>query len=301
MNLNQLKIFYYAAKKGSLIAAAEELFITQPAVTKAIQRLQEHYDLKFFNRFGKKLILTDAGEALYEIAEKIFELETQAEESVLDFQQSKRGHIRIDSSESFGAYYLPSVFIPFSKSNPQIRVSMNVLPTELVVENTITLNNDLGFISYSIDHEKLVVKEILEDKLVIIVPPDHHLSRKKLIEPRDLEGVAMIMHEKGSAPRKAIDEFIAKNGINVNVPLELSSNRSLKMTVEEGVGVALVSRNVASEEIERGRLKAIPLADPSMKRRFYMVHHKDKYFSDALQNLIKTVNEWAAGYAKGLL
>ena len=86
MNLNQLKIFYMTAKKGNLSVAAQELFISQPAVTKGIQRLQEFYDIKFIDHIGKKLTLTDAGEVLYEIAEKIFELESRAEESIRDFQ-----------------------------------------------------------------------------------------------------------------------------------------------------------------------------------------------------------------------
>ena len=155
MNLNQLKIFYMAAKRGSLSAAAKDLYITQPAVTKAIQRLQEYYEVKFVNRFGKKMALTDAGQVLYGIAEKIFELESLAEDSIRDFQQQKRGHIRIDSSESFGAYYLPSIISPFSKSNPQVQVSVNILPTELVAQNTVDLKNDLGFISYPVENEKL--------------------------------------------------------------------------------------------------------------------------------------------------
>jgi DNA-binding transcriptional LysR family regulator len=113
MNLNQLKIFYFAVKAGNLSTAAEQLFITQPAVTKGIQRLQECHDLKLIDYVGKKLVLTDAGEVLYGIAEKIFEMETHAEESIRDFQQRKRGRIRILSSESFGDYYLPEVIIPF--------------------------------------------------------------------------------------------------------------------------------------------------------------------------------------------
>src|SRR4030042_2609769 len=95
MNLNQLKVFYLAAKHGSMSAAAEVLCITQPAVTKGIQRLQEYYDIRLFNRFGKKMALTDAGEALYEIAESIFEREHQAEETLRHFQQRKKGFIRI--------------------------------------------------------------------------------------------------------------------------------------------------------------------------------------------------------------
>ena len=186
MNLNQLKIFYMAAKNGNLSLAAQELFITQPAVTKGIQRLQEFYDMKFVDHIGKKLILTDAGEVLFEIAEKIFELENQAEESIRDFQQRKRGHIRILSSESFGDYYLPRIIIPFSKAFPLVRITMNILPTEQVVSHTATLNNDLGFISYPVEHNKLLVKEVLKDQLVIITPPGHPLTRKKKLAPGDL-------------------------------------------------------------------------------------------------------------------
>jgi DNA-binding transcriptional LysR family regulator len=300
MNLNQLKIFYMAAKNRNLSLAARKLFITQPAVTKGIQRLQEFYDMKFVDHIGKKLVLTDAGEVLYEIAEKIFELENRAEESIRDFQQRKRGHIRILSSESFGDYYLPRMIIPFSKSYPLVRITMNILPTDQVVNHTAILNNDLGFISYPVEHDKLLVKEVLKDQLVIIAPLDHPLTGKEKLAPDDLEGQLLIMHEKGSAPRNAIENYIRKTNLTVKIPLELSSNRAIKRAVEEGIGIALISRKVAREEIEAGRLKAIPISDPSMTRKFYMIHHKDKYLSESLQNFIATVFEWATEYSVGL-
>jgi len=300
VNLNQLKIFYFAAKNGNLSAAADELYITQPAVTKGIQRLQEYYDIKFVDFVGKKLILTDAGEILYKIAEKIFEMESQAEESIRDFQQRQRGHIRILSSESFGEYYLPHIIIPFCKTYPLVRLSMNILPTEQVVENTASLNCDLGFISYPVEHKKLALREVLEDKLVIIAPPDHPLAHKQKLKPKDLTGQNFIMHERESAPRRAIEEFIRKNSLALKIPLELSSNRAIKRAVEKGIGIALISRKVASEEISAKRLNAIDLADPSMKRKFFLVHHKDKYISETLRLLMDRVFEWALAYSKAL-
>ena len=300
MNLNQLKIFYLAAKKRNLSVAAAELFITQPAVTKGLQRLQEYYDMKFVNHIGKKLVLTDAGEVLYEIAEKIFELESKAEESIRDFQERKRGRIRILSSESFGDYYLPRIIIPFSKAYPLVRITMNILPTEQVIENTATLNNDLGFISYPVEHKKLLVKEVLEDQLVIITPPDHPLGRYPTLEPSNLEDQLLIMHETGSAPRKALENYIRKNDLSVSIHLELSSNRAIKRAVEDGIGIALISRRVANEEIRNKRLRAIPLSDRSMTRKFYMVHHQDKYLSESLQNFIDMVFKWAAEYMRTL-
>ncbi len=300
MNLNQLKIFYYAAKNGNLSSAANELFITQPAVTKGIQRLQEHYEIKFIDFVGKKLMLTDAGEVLYQIAEKIFEMEKQAEESIRDFQQRKRGQIRVLSSESFGDYYLPHIIIPFSKAYPLVRISMNILPTEQVVEKTASLNCDLGFISYPVEHKKLSVREVLEDKLVIITAPNHPLAHKKNLKPKDLEGQNFIMHEKGSAPRRAIEELIRKNNISIGIPLELSSNRAIKRAVEERTGIALISRKVANEEIRAERLKAINVADPSMTRKFFLIHHKDKYISESLRLMMDMVYQWANQYSKTL-
>jgi DNA-binding transcriptional LysR family regulator len=115
MNLYQLKVFYIAATHGSYSAAAESLFIKQPPVTKQILQFQSTYGIKLFNRFGKRMVLTDAGEMLYDLVEKIFQIENLAEEKIRDIQQRKTGHIIIHSSKSFRAYYLPSILHPFKK------------------------------------------------------------------------------------------------------------------------------------------------------------------------------------------
>ena len=298
MNLNQLKIFYTAAKCGNLSLAAEELFITQPAVTKGIQRLQSHYDIRLFNRFGKKMVLTDAGEVLFEIAEKIFDLESHAEESLREFQQRKRGRIRIHASESFGTYYLPSIMNPFSRLNPNIHISVNILPTEQVVEKVAGLQCDLGFISYPLEHKKVMIREILEDRLVLIVPPDHPFANGGLLSIHELEGQRMIVHEKGSAPYRILHEYIRKNNLSVTISLELSSNMAIKKAVESGLGLALISRKVAETEIRDGKLAAVPLPGREMKRKFYMACHRDKYISETLQALMDQVDTWAADYLK---
>lgn len=300
MNLNLLKIFYYAARFGSISAAANALFVTQPAVTKGLQRLQDFYEIKLINLFGRKLALTDAGEVLYGIAEKIFDMEQQAEEVIRDFQGRKKGHIRILSSESFGAYYLPFIIIPFGIENPQIHLCVNILPTELVLEGTAALNSDLGFISYHVEHKKLVVREVLEDRIVVIVPPGHPLSDKEVVEPLDLDGQAIIMHEKGSAPQRIIDELIGRYHLTITAPLELSSNEAIKRAVSGGLGISIVSRNAAGEEIDSGKLVGLPLSDHTVRRKFFMVHHKDKYFSESLQKLVDTVYHWADEYAKSI-
>lgn len=296
-----MRAFYYTAKLGSITKAADVLCVTQPAVTKQIQQLQYQSDLKFLNQIGKKMVLTDAGKVLFGIAEKIFEMESQAEESIRDFQQLKSGNIRILSSESFGAYYLPYIIIFFNKLFPDICISADILTNEEVVDNTLTLNNDLGFLSNQAEHPKLVIREILEDALILIVPPDHNLSETASLEPRVLENHTLIMHERGSATRKIVDEFIRKNSLKVTIKWELSNNESIKRLVEQGLGLSIISKNVVKEELKSGRLVAIRLADSILKRKYFLIHHKDKYFSKALQSFVDISLQWAATYQDTLL
>ncbi|MBM4322286.1 MAG: LysR family transcriptional regulator [Deltaproteobacteria bacterium] len=296
MNFHQLKSFYFAVKYGSLSAAADALYITQPAVTKQIQQLQATYGVKLLNRFGKKMVPTDAGEVLFDFADKIFQFESQAEESLRDFQQRKSGRLRIHASESFGAYYLPFIINLFRKKYPKIHISVNIFPNQEIVENTVKLENDMGFISYPIEHKKLLAQEILEDRLVLIVPTSHPLAKKRFLEPRQLDGQSIVMHERGSASREIVDGFIKRHNISVSIPLELSNNEAIKRAVEEGIGLSLISEHVVKEEVKRKKLKSIPLIDPALIRKFYLIYHKEKYLSQPFQMFISMVNQWASEY-----
>jgi len=289
MNLNQLKIFYMAAKHGNLRVAAEHLCVSQPAVTRGIQRLQNHYEIKFFKRLGRKLELTYSGIGLFKIAEKIFELEGQAEAYIQDFQHHKRGHMRIDASETFGAHYLPFIVNRFTRLYPKLLISVKTLPHRGVVQRTMERINDLGFISSHIENHKLISHSVLEEDLVIIVPPDHELSKNERLKPSDLEGYSMVMYEKGSVHQQVIDGLIRKHNISLSRYVEFSSNEAVKRAVEAGAGIALISRKVVSEEIETGKLKAVPLCDADTKQNFYMIYRNDKILSNPIRAMMDIV------------
>ena len=296
MNLNQLKLFYLTAKHKSPSAAAENLNISQPAVTTGIQRLEEYYNVKFFRREGRSLNLTEAGEALYNLADKIFEIELLAEDCILSFQKKKDQHIQINASETFGAYYLPALIDRFNRSHPHIKISVDIMLTDRVIENTVGIKNDIGFISYPVKNDKLLINEVLKDKFVIIVAPDHALAHKTVIKPADLENQVIIMHEKSSSIRKALLDFIEIQKIQIQTPVEYSNNEAIKRAVEMKTGIALISRMVAGKEIDRDELKAIPLSDSSIGRKFYAIRHKDKYLFKGLQNLLEVMELWSFEY-----
>ncbi|MCL2481431.1 MAG: LysR family transcriptional regulator [Spirochaetaceae bacterium] len=296
MNLYHLKTFYYTAKCKSLTKAADILCITQPAVTKQIKQLQSYYDLKFLDIIGKKVILTDAGEHLFSIADKIFDMESQAEESIKDFQHFSKGKISILSCESFGAYYLPYIIKYYNKYNHDINISMLIGHNESIIENTAELNNDIGFISKPIQNPKISVQEILEDNIVCILPHDYPLKRKDRLEITDIDGCDLIVHEKGSVTRKITESFIRKNKINANIHYEISNNETIKRLVEQGLGIAFISNNMVSEEVKTGRLIALPVEDKNFKRKYYMIHHSDKYFSKPLKDFVDLVHQWSNIY-----
>ena len=281
MNLNQLKIFYLAAKHGSLSAAAEAMFITQPAVTKGIQRLQEHYEIKLFNRFGRKMALTDAGEVLYGIAESIFEMENQAEESLRDFQQASGLHP--DPRQREFRLLLPSFHtgpvLHGSSQDPDLRGNP--------ADGSDRGEDGNAFKRYRLHLLPCAAQETALSRssggqLPDHRPPGHPFALKPVIEPEDLAGHALIVHEQGSAPAKH-----RRVHPETQYPC-LDSPRAFQQRGDQdrrggGLGVAVITRRVVSKEIGMGKLKAIPLSDPAMTRKFYLIHHKDKYISRPLQ------------------
>lgn len=295
MNLNQLKIFYLVIRRGSLTAAAAELNITQPAVTKAIQRLQGHYNVRLTERTGKTWVPTAAGRALYRIAGRIFQLENQAEDCIRSFREQGARRLRILASETFGGYYLPEVINRYQSLHPDITVSVDILPNEKVVECTASLDNDVGFISDPIRHKNLILREVLAERLVLIAAAGHPLTQGRRLQPRDLAGQPIIMHEQGSAVQKAMDELLGRNRSRSSNYLEFSNNEAIKRAVAAGDGVALISEKAAAEELRTGKLKTLNLAPPPIRRTFFMVLHKRKYISHALKSLMEMVDQWAAG------
>lgn len=292
MNLNQLKLFYLAVKRKSLSSAAQELNITQPAVTKGIQRIQEHYEVKLVRRKGKDVALTAAGKAVYQIAEKIFEMEKMAEECLLKHQQKERNQVCLHASESFGAYYLPIIISRFNKANPHVKVTVDIVPNKQVIDETLNFQNDFGCISIPLKNKKLIIQEILEDQAVIIVPPEHPFAQKTTIAPGDLEGQVIIMHEEGSLFQEFIHSFKEKYNIAFSMPITLSNNEAIKRAVEGGTGIALISKHAVREEIKNKRLVAVSLTDKPIARKFYMIFHKDKFLSGTVQTLMDMILNW---------
>ena len=294
MNFNQLRIFYSVAKNKSVTLAAKELLLTQPAVSIQIHLLEENYGVKFFNRSGKGIKITEEGELILSYAEKIFNLSDEADEALRQITALERGKLKIGSSMTIGAYYLPQLFEIFKLQYPNIGIQMDTGNSHEVIKRILSFQNDLGFIGADYSDKNLVVIPFITERLVLITPPDHELIYKKVISFKDLSGQKMIMREKGSGTRELIENELVNRKVSTETVMELGSNEAIKQAVEAGLGVSIISSNVVKLEDKQGRIKILRFSkNRDIIRRFYIIYHKDKYLSDLLKTFLRVASEFS--------
>jgi len=294
MNFHQLRVFYEVAKTRSFTAAGEKLYLTQPAVTLQIHNMEVYYNVKLFEHIGKQIILTHAGEILFEFAEKIFSLSRQAEDAITDFRKVKRGVLRIDSVFTFADYYLPVLLEAFYKKYPSITIKIQTGNTSQVIENTLLHKNDIAFVANKPETDKLVAKEFISDHLVCIVSPHDKFAERESITLEELNGEPLLLREQGSTPRRIVDEAFEKKGIFPQIVMESGSTSAIKRAVENGMGMAILSRQAVEKEIGDGVLKVLRFSDIEISYQFFLIHHKDKYLSSLLQAFLDISVEYAS-------
>jgi DNA-binding transcriptional LysR family regulator len=297
VNFHQLRVFYEVAKTGNFSAAAQKLFLTQPAVTWQVKNMEEYYDLKLFERGGKKTTLREEGKVLFDFADQIFNLSRQAEEALADLKGLSRGALRIDSVFTFGDYYLPTLLERFHKKYPAIAIQIHTGNSSQVIENTLLHKNDIAFVARDPEDPKLVAREVVSDRLVAIVHPRHPFARRKSILLKELTGQRLILREQGSSPRSIVDAILKRKGISPHIIMESASTSAIKKMVESGTAMAILSRQVVKKEALAKSLKILPFSDVEIVYRFYIIHHQDKYFSRALKAFMDTAMELSSRLA----
>ncbi len=283
MHLNQLWVFYQVAKHKSFSQAAEALFLSQPSVSNQIKLLEETCGLKFFDRSGRSVELTNTGEILLSYAERIFSLAKEADSVIEEIKGLKAGGIRISASNTLGAYYLPDILDLFRKKHPQIEIRMNVGYTQTVAEDVLAFRSDLGLIGREVAHPNIVVIPLWEEELVLIVPPDHPFAGRREIDLAELQGQPFIMSEKGSGVREITEKILAGAKVSARVVMELGENEAMKRAVASGLGITLISATVARRELEAGQIRVVRLPGARILRKFNIIYHKDKYISKLIR------------------
>ncbi len=285
----RLQVFHTVARLLSFTKAAEELHMTQPAVTFQVRQLEEYYNTRLFDRTHNRISLTEAGRLVYRYADRIFQLYAEMDDAVREITGQISGTVVIGASTTIAEYMLPSLLGDFKARYPEVNIHLKVSNTEGIV--TMVENNviDLGVVEAPVGNKSLVVETCRMDELVVIVPPGHPLAGRESVRAEELTDYPFICREEGSGTREVIGEYMQRTGASpadMNVCMELGSPEAIKGAVEAGMGISIMSRATIGKELQLGTLVAVPL-DPPLERPFSFVHQKHKFRMRAMEELLK--------------
>jgi len=289
LNLNQFRVFYYAAKNLSFTAAAAELFISQPAVTAQIKSFEEYCSLKLFKKRGRRIYLTDEGRSLYDCAARIFKYEKEIENIIDDLRELKRGILSLGTSKAYARYFMPLMISTFRKNYPNIKIHLNEGSSLDMIFSLLDFKIEVAVIARTEEHPGLHFFPFSREEMVVIVSNDHHLRRKKAITFKDLAPEPFIMKEKGSGTRKLVDELFEAEQCTPEILMETSNTEFIKQLVQRGEGVSFVVREAVAAELKEKKLAAVPLKGPRVYLDVNIAYVKDQVLSPPARAFVDTL------------
>ncbi len=284
----RLQVFYTVAKQLSFTKAAEQLFMTQPAVTFQVKQLEEHFNARLFERSHGRIALTPAGRLVMDYAERVLTLTEEMDTRVADLTGTVAGPLLLGASTTIAEFILPQILGEFKARHPEVQAHMTVANSETIVNRVADHTIDVGLIESPSYLPSLQNEVCCDDELVLICAPDHALAGRKTVSAQEITALPIVRREPGSGTREFTDNYFRQCGIppeDLNLVMELGSPEAMKGVVETGIAVAIVSRATIAKEVRLGSLVAIPLA-PRLMRTLSVVHPKEKFRSRLLTTFV---------------
>jgi DNA-binding transcriptional LysR family regulator len=289
----RLKIFHTVARLLNFTKAAEELHMTQPAVTFQIRQLEEQFNTRLFDRTHNKVTLTDVGDQVFHYADRILKMYDDMTRSITDMTGDVSGGVSLGASTTIAEYMLPLLIGEFKVKHPDVRISLKESNTEGIVSMVENNVIDLGIVEGYVSNKNLVVEECKKDQLVVVVPNDHPLASESEIHVKELVAHPFISREHGSGTQEVIAKYIEEYGDHdlLDVRFELSSPEAIKGAVEAGMGISIVSSATILKELKLKTLTAINLS-PKLERPFSFVRQRYKFRSRAADEFLAFAHEF---------
>jgi DNA-binding transcriptional LysR family regulator len=289
MNPHHLRTFLAVRRHLNYTRAAEEVFLTQPAVSRQVRQLEEKLGVRLFEQIGKSLHLTDAGETLAVEAEKLLGAMERTAEAVRSHRSAERGSIRIGASTTPGFYLLPDLLGQFHRRFPKVALHYTV-ENSLRIEQMLVRNElDLGFVGANLSSRELELKPLVEDEIVCFTSPSHRLAKVRRIAPSSLEEEMWIIREKGSATRLLFEDWLLSRKGAIRKSIELTCPETCKALVRAGIGISFMSVHGLRAEIRAKYLVKILVTEMSLKRPIYLAKHSDKRNSPVMESFLAIV------------
>lgn len=297
LTLRQIEVFNAVARHQNYTRAAEELHLSQPAVSMQIRQLEENIGLPLFEQIGKQTFMTDAGREMYVYGRNVTDLLDEADEVFESIKGIERGVLSI-SVATTASHFATRLLAAFSKQHSEITISLDITNREALRRQLDNNERDLVIMGQPQEGMEVDAEAFMKNPLVMIAPADHPLVTEKSIPLVHFATENFVVREQGSGTRSAIQRFFDQHGVGFNTGIEMSSNEAIKQAVEAGLGLGIVSIHTLELELETRRLQILDVEDFPIQRYWYILQRKGKRLSPVAKAFKSFVLEDAAKFIK---
>ena len=285
-SLHQLKVFQQVALAMNYTKAANTLGLTQPAVSIQLKQLESNLDLALFEKIGKKLFLTPAGQELNSFCKELFERFDNIDMKLSAIKGDLAGEFHLSAVTS-AKYFTPHLLGAFHKRYPQVKLHLDIINREQTIQRLEENSYDLVIMGLVPESMALTRYPFIDNPIVAIASPDHPLAKKKNIKLAELVAYPFLFREKGSGTRKVLHDFFQQQKINIQPSMVLGSSETIKQAVMADLGISVLSRHSVSLELATNTLVELDIEHFPLVKSWYLVHHKNKQLSPIAQAFIE--------------
>jgi DNA-binding transcriptional LysR family regulator len=291
MEIRQLRAFRTVATLLSFTQAAERLNYAQSSISAQIQALEQELNVKLFDRMGRRILLTDAGERLLQHAGKILDLEEETRAEVADAQEPE-GSLTIRIPETLGVHRLPPVIRRFRDRYPKVRLHFITCAHEGLQKDLRKGITDLAFLlAESIQAADLMAEILGIETLLVVAHPDHPLAAKPVVHTRDLGGETLLLSRVDCSYRRSFQRILDEEKVRPGTLLEFNSVAAIKQCVREGIGIAILPQVAIAQDIAQERLSALAWEAGELEVAVLMIWYKEKWLSPTLSAFMEMTRE----------
>lgn len=285
LTVRHMKIFVTVCEENSITKAAKRLHLAQPAVSVAIKEIEQHYDVKLFDRISRRLYLTDIGRNFLEYATHIISLFEDMENSIGQWERS--GKLRIGASITIGTRFMPQYVSTFYKVHPQSKIEVFIGSSDIIEEKILQSELDFALIEGLIHSDNIISETYRKDRLSVICSPDDDFCSKKTITIEQLLQCPLLLRERGSGTRELFDHALSSLEYTYSPSWESTSTEALINAVREGLGVAVLPYMLVQDELENSTIMELQVENLYLDRGFHIVYHKNKLLTSPAKEFIE--------------
>jgi len=294
MEIRKLEVFCKVVELRSFTRAAKEMLLSQPTISEHVRYLEEELGQKLLERRVKDISPTPVGIVLYDYARKILRTKNEAIQAVRQYGGILAGDVTIGCSTIPGTYIVPQLLGLFHKQYMDIKTMLRISSSRIIAEEVLYEKLEFGVVGARWNENGLLWNRLYSDELTVVIHPKHPWVKKREVSLTELLQEPFVLRERESGTRKVFAQVLAKNGHreqDLQSVAEIGSTAAVKEAVKVGIGIAILSKRAAVDEIQCGMLAGLAIQGQEMKRPFYLIQRKNKKLSPVASVLLKFLKE----------